>query len=139
LSLSEGVGFASTVKASLAGIKLVESGCRTPVAVGMLQLNAMNRELSERSIVVATRDQVSSDLGGEVAILDLAGGMYYGLDTVGARVWELVQKPIEVNQIQETIVEEYDADRAHIERDVLAFLQHLADEGLVEVRDDVSA
>ena len=78
-------------------------------------------------------------MGGEVAILDLAGGMYYGLDTVGARVWELVQKPIEVNQIQKTIVEEYDANRERIERDVLAFLQYLADEGLMGVRGEVSA
>ena len=99
----------------------------------------MTRELSERSTVVAVKDQVSSDLGGEVAILDLASGVYYGLDTVGARVWELVQEPIEVNQIQETINEEYDADRARVERDVLTLLQRLADEGLVEVRDDVSA
>jgi hypothetical protein len=99
----------------------------------------MTRELSERSTVVAVKDQVSSDLGGEVAILDLASGVYYGLDTVGARVWELVQEPIEVNQIRETINEEYDADRARVQRDVLTFLQRLADEGLVEVRDDVSA
>jgi hypothetical protein len=99
----------------------------------------MTRELSERSTVVAVKDQVSSDLGGEVAILDLASGVYYGLDTVGARVWELVQEPIEVNQIQETINEEYDADRARVERDVLTLLQRLADEGLVEVRDEVSA
>ncbi len=99
----------------------------------------MTHELSERSTVVAVKDQVSSDLGGEVAILDLAGGVYYGLDTVGARVWELVQKPIEVHEIQETIIEEYDVDRARVERDVLVFLERLTDEGLVEVRDDVSA
>jgi trimethylamine:corrinoid methyltransferase-like protein len=99
----------------------------------------MTRELSERSTVVAVQDQVSSDLGGEVAILDLAGGVYYGLDAVGARVWELVQKPIEVHEIQETIIEEYDVDRARVERDVHAFLKRLTDEGLVEVRDDVSA
>jgi hypothetical protein len=103
------------------------------------RVKSMKRELSERSTVVAVKEQVSSDLGGEVAILDLAGGVYYGLDTVGARVWELVQKPIEVHQIQETIIEEYDADRARVERDVLTFLRRLADEGLVEVRDDVSA
>lgn len=111
----------------------------TLVAVNMLQLEIMNRELSERSTVVAIKDQVSSDLGGEVAILDLGGGIYYGLDAVGARIWELVREPIKVNQIQETIIEEYDADRARIEPDVLAFLQRLADEGLVEIRDDVSA
>lgn len=98
----------------------------------------MPHKLSERSTVVAVKDQVSSDLGGEVAILDLAGGVYYGLDAVGARVWELIQKPIGVDQVQVTILEEYDADRARVERDVLAFLQRLADEGLVEVRDDVS-
>jgi hypothetical protein len=48
---------------------------------------------SRHSIVVATKDQVSSDLGGEVAILDLKAGVYYGLDTVGARIWNLIQEP----------------------------------------------
>lgn len=108
-------------------MNLTKSGCMTPVTVNVLQLEIMNRELSELSTVVAVKDQVSSDLGGEVAILDLGGGIYYGLDAVGARVWELVWEPIEVNQIQETIIEEYDADRARIERDVLALLQRLAE------------
>jgi hypothetical protein len=99
----------------------------------------MKREISERSTVVATKDQVSSDLGGEVAILDLTGGVYYGLDEVGARIWELIQEPIVVDQVQATLVEEYAADRTRIRRDVLAFLQRLADEELVEVTDEVSA
>ena len=99
----------------------------------------MKREISERSTVVAAKDQVSSDLGGEVAILDLTGGVYYGLDEVGARIWELIQEPIVVDQIQATLVEEYAADRTRIRRDVLAFLQRLADEELVEVKDEVSA
>jgi hypothetical protein len=99
----------------------------------------MKREISERSTVVAAKDQVSSDLGGEVAILDLTGGVYYGLDEVGARIWELIQEPIVVDQIQATLVEEYAADRTRIRRDVLAFLQRLADEELVEVTDEVSA
>lgn len=99
----------------------------------------MKQEISERSTVVAAKDQVSSDLGGEVAILDLAGGVYYGLDEVGARIWELIQEPIVVDQIQATMVEEYAADRTRVSRDVLAFLQRLADEELVEVTDEVSA
>ena len=99
----------------------------------------MKREISDRSTVVAAKDQVSSDLGGEVAILDLTGGVYYGLDEVGARIWELIQEPIVVDQIQATLVEEYAADRTRIRRDVLAFLQRLADEELVEVADEVSA
>jgi hypothetical protein len=40
----------------------------------------MSAEMSSDSIFVAAKDQVSSDIGGEVAILDLKVGVYYGLD-----------------------------------------------------------
>jgi hypothetical protein len=54
----------------------------------------MWKTVSRTSTARATRDQVSSDLKGEVAILDLKAGVYYGLDAVGARVWELLQGPV---------------------------------------------
>jgi hypothetical protein len=33
-------------------------------------------------MIVAARDQVSSDVGGEVVVVDLEAGMYYGLGEV---------------------------------------------------------
>ena len=99
----------------------------------------MKNAVSESSTVGAVKHQVSSDLGGEVAILDLGAGMYYGLDEVGARVWELVQEPRRVAEIQAVILYEYEVDPATGKRDVLALLQQLTDKGLVEVKDDTSA
>lgn len=84
---------------------------------------------------MATRDQVSSDLMGEVAILDLKAGVYYGLDDVGARIWNLIQEPKAVSEIRDTLLQEYDIEADRCERDLLALLQRLADEGLVEVED----
>jgi hypothetical protein len=99
----------------------------------------MASSLSERSTVVAVERQVSSDLGGEVAILDLASGMYYGLDEVGARVWELIRKPRVVEEVVGVILDEYDVGAKEGRDDVLALLQELADKGLVEVRDEKPA
>jgi Coenzyme PQQ synthesis protein D (PqqD) len=99
----------------------------------------MKRVISESSTVVAARDQVSSDLGGEVAILNLSAGVYYGLDNVGARVWELLREPRVVDDIQATIEQEYDVEPVRARHDVLALLQQLADEGLLEVRGELSA
>jgi Coenzyme PQQ synthesis protein D (PqqD) len=93
----------------------------------------MKRELSEGSTVVAAKDQVSNDLGGEVAILNLPAAMYYGLNGAGVRIWELVQKPRVVGEIQAIILEEYEVEPALGKRDVLALLQELAHEGLIEV------
>ena len=90
-------------------------------------------------MVVAVNHQVSSDLGGEVAILDLEAGMYYGLEEVGARVWALAQEPRTVQEIQDRIVNEYEVDPASGRRDVLALLQQLADKGLVEATNEPPA
>ena len=91
--------------------------------------------VSGSSTVVAAKDQVSSDLGGEVAILDLKAGVYYGLDAVGARIWSLIQEPITVNEIRDILLEEYEVEPERCEHDLLALLRRLADEGLVEVRN----
>jgi hypothetical protein len=95
--------------------------------------------VSGGSTVVAAKNQVSSDLGGEVAILDLKAGVYYGLDAVGARIWSLIQEPRTVNEIRDILLEEYEVEPERCERDLLALLQKLADEGLIEVKDEASA
>jgi hypothetical protein len=89
--------------------------------------------VSGDSTVVAAKDQVSSDLGGEVAILDLKAGVYYGLDAVGARIWSLIQEPRTVNEIRNILLEEYEVEPERCERDLLVLLQRLANEGLIEV------
>ena len=87
------------------------------------------------SVVVATKNQVASDLAGEVVLLSLKTGMYYGLDRVGARIWELIQEPTSVAAVRDAIVSEYDVGPEQCQRDTLELLQHLAVEGLIEVDD----
>ena len=98
----------------------------------------MAATISLGSTVVAAEDQVSSEIGEEVAILDLRAGTYYGLNAVGARVWELVQGPKRVSEIHNILLKEYEVEPERCERDLLALLQRLAHEGLVKVRDEAS-
>ncbi|MBZ5526980.1 MAG: PqqD family peptide modification chaperone [Acidobacteriia bacterium] len=90
--------------------------------------------ISERSTVVAAKDQVSCDLAGEAAILNVPKGTYYGLDAVGARIWSLLQTPREVAEIHHTIVAEYDVTSERCLRELLELLEKLQAEGLIEVR-----
>ena len=87
------------------------------------------------SLVVATKDLVSSDLAGEIVILSLQTGRYFGLDRVGARIWDLLRTPARVADIRDAIVGQYEVEPERCERDVLALLQQLADQGLIEMTD----
>ena len=79
------------------------------------------------------KDQVSCDLSGEAAILNLKSGVYFGLNTVGASIWKLIQEPRTVKEIHEAILEEYDVEPNHCEHDVLELLQELSTNGLIEI------
>jgi len=86
------------------------------------------------SVVVASPEQVSSDLSGEAVILDLRSGSYFSLEAVGARIWELLREPRTPDQIASTLCDEYEVDPRECERDVLTLLLDLARAGLIEVR-----
>jgi len=95
-------------------------------------------EISRRSKVVVIKDILSTDLSGEAAILNLKNGIYYGLDPIGARIWNLVQRPTTFTEIRDTILDEYDVEREKCESDILLLLGQLAAEGLIEVVEETA-
>ena len=95
----------------------------------------MSATISDRSVVVAAKDQVSCDLAGEAAILNIKNGVYYGLDPVGARIWNLMREPRGVADIRNTIAGEYDVEPERCARDLFGLLEKLLAEGLIEVKD----
>jgi Coenzyme PQQ synthesis protein D (PqqD) len=95
--------------------------------------------VSDDSRFVVSPDQVSCDLGGEAAILQLKSAIYYGLDPVGARVWELLRTPKTLAELRDAIVAEYEVDSETCERDLRGLLEKLASERLIEIRAEPSA
>lgn len=86
--------------------------------------------------VVAAPRQVSADLRGEAAILDLRTGVYFGLNEVGARVWALVQQPKRVADVCDALCAEFEVEPARCHRDVVALLEEMARHGLVVTASD---
>jgi hypothetical protein len=87
-------------------------------------------------MVVVSQDQVSCDLSGESAILNLKAGVYYGLNEVGSRIWKLIQEPKRVGELRDAILEEYEVEPRRCEADIIALLRDLLENGLIEVRNE---
>jgi hypothetical protein len=89
--------------------------------------------LSPQSRIVLAKDQVSCDLAGEAAIVNLNNGVYYGLDPVGARVWNLMREPVTFAAVVDAMLATYRVDRPTLESDLRAFVARLVEQGLVEI------
>jgi hypothetical protein len=90
--------------------------------------------LSSSQVVTASSEQLSSQLGDETVVLSLKTGIYYGLNPVGARVWELAQEgPVTVGAIREQILAEFEVDEHVLEKDIRELLVILQSEGLIQI------
>jgi len=90
-------------------------------------------EVSLQTAVRASDDVVVRELDGEAVLLNLASGMYFGLDSVGTRLWQLIERHRRLSAIVAAMCDEFDAPAATIEQDVLRLVTELVEKGLVVV------
>lgn len=90
-------------------------------------------ELPGTAAIVATDDQLATTVDDETVLLQTDTGTYYGFNDVGARVWEIVQDGATVIDVVETIVGEYDVERAECRRDVESILHEMETAELVRI------
>jgi Coenzyme PQQ synthesis protein D (PqqD) len=93
----------------------------------------MERKILRDSFIRAGKEQVACDLAGEAVILSLKSGRYFGLDEVGARVWNLLQESTTVGAVLDTVLAEYDVAIDQLEDDLFALLEQMVIHELIEV------
>jgi hypothetical protein len=87
--------------------------------------------LTLTSRVVRNPDLVSADMDGEIVMMSLERGEYYGIGGVGTRVWQLLEQPMTLDQICRTMCSEFEVDESKCRTDMLAFVSDLARNGMV--------
>lgn len=75
---------------------------------------------------------MARQVGEETVILDLAGG-YFGLDPVGARIWQLMADGKTLAEVCEVMLNLYEVSLEDIERDVLGLAQDLSEKRLISL------
>ena len=73
------------------------------------------------------------EVSGETVLLDLASENYFGLDEVGTRIWGLLQSGSSIGETMDTLMEEYEVERATLEKDVGELLEKLVEAGLIKL------
>ena len=74
---------------------------------------------------------VAREVGGEMMLMDLESGTYFGLDSVGMRIWQLLADGQSTAQILDRLESEFDVTPEQLGQDVSTLLQTLGEHNLV--------
>ena len=92
-------------------------------------------KITLQTIVLRSDEFMTAPLDGELMMMSLERGNYYGLDPVSTQVWEHMVAPIRVADLCAQLVLEFDVALAQCEADVLAFLSDLYEEDMISLVD----
>lgn len=82
-------------------------------------------------IITPSPDIISQEIGGETVLLDLKNENYFGLDGVGSRIWQLIEKNGDLQNIYQTLLEEYEVDAEQLQEDLEVLIGNISERGLV--------
>lgn len=91
----------------------------------------MDVQLPKR--VVPADEVLYQELSGECVLLNMANEKYYGLDDVGAKMWQVLTEDGDTATVLAKLQVYYAADAATLENDLAVLIDKLHIEGLVHV------
>lgn len=83
---------------------------------------------------VRAPNTISSVIDGVELIVDANTGRYFGLDEVGATIWNALREPQPLAVVQRNLVAEFDGDADLIAHEAEQFIDRLSKAGLVTAR-----
>lgn len=89
-------------------------------------------ELPDELRLRGSDDVLVRALDGEAVLLDLASGTYFGLNEVGARLWDLLAAGNTVGEARRTLLDEFEVEEQVLRDDVDALIAELERRQLVQ-------
>ena len=90
----------------------------------------------DTTVLQRTTNQLSSNVDGEIILLDVNSGEYVNLNSVGTYIWNCLEHPHSIKQIIDLLVTEFDVARDLCESDTKPFIEELISLNLIEVKNE---
>ncbi|OIO66555.1 MAG: PqqD family protein [Zetaproteobacteria bacterium CG_4_9_14_3_um_filter_49_83] len=82
-------------------------------------------------VIKRNPEMVFSDMDGEIVMMSIERGEYYGMDAIGSEIWNMLDEEISVADICSGLCKRFDVEESICRQDVLAFLEQMAERNII--------
>ena len=97
-------------------------------------------DISLETIIARRDDIMTADMLEELVMFNIDRGMYYGLQTVATFIWKQLDQKQTIAEVCNSVQAQFDGvEPEQCREDVLAFVNDLYQEELIDVREPKAA
>jgi len=91
------------------------------------------RAIASTTIVSRSPSVLTAEVDGEIVMMSVKQGRYFGLNDIGSDIWKRIEPPCSFATLIEGLAADYEADRATIRIDVKNLLGHMVEHDVVRL------
>lgn len=76
-------------------------------------------------------DLIATEMDGELVMMSVERGEYFGLKGIGSRIWTLLEQPQTLDQLVNQVCQEFKVEADVCRQDLTRFTQQMLDKGLL--------
>ncbi len=76
---------------------------------------------------------ISGKLHDELVMMDMDQGKYFSLNQTATVIWELLERPLTIEELCEKLTEEFEIDVEQCEADTKQYLEEMMKLGLIRI------
>jgi hypothetical protein len=89
--------------------------------------------IADSTIISRSPSVLTAEVDGEIVMMSIEQGQYFGLDDIGSDIWKRLDSPCAFADLVDRLAADYDADRASIAADVRTLLESMAVQDVVRL------
>ena len=93
------------------------------------------KKISIHSVIHRDPDQEFSKIDEEIIMLNVNKGEYYALNDVASRIWEMIDAPVQVNELLNKLIQEFEVDTETCKKDTLKCLEDFRSKSIIIIEN----
>jgi hypothetical protein len=112
---------------------------QTPKINPVIQTASSGTSLQPDAVICRRETRhLSNPVGDEIVLLNLDSGDYLGFNKMAAVIWQLLERPMRISDLEEALRSRFDVDSVTCHRETLDFLDRIDRLGLLAIESPKS-
>jgi Coenzyme PQQ synthesis protein D (PqqD) len=94
---------------------------------------AEKSQIGDATMISRSPSVVTTEVDGEIVMMSIEKGRYFGLDDIGSDIWKRIEPPCSLATLVDGLAAAYEADRATIAADVQSLLGRMVEQDVVRL------
>lgn len=98
----------------------------------------MDTMIAKDTVIERNKQILTTTIEDRLVMMNIEKGNYLGMNAMGKKIWEMIEKPRTVESLCSDLLKQYDIDLEPCFTKVTCFLEQLDKAGLIETKDTLS-